>query len=122
MSLEEENEYELIKGNLQYDACRMKWTARYPFKRDPKLLPNNRYLALMTLKSMERRLLRHEEFANMYRELMNDMFNRQVARKVTEEKLHLYTVPKYYIAHHAVLKPESKSTPCRIVRYIMGCH
>ena len=46
---------------------------------------------------------------------MNDMFRRKAARKVSEEELSCYKGPKYYIAQHAVLKSDSKSTPWRIM-------
>ena len=43
------------------------------------------------------------------------MVARGVARKISTEEMSSYDRPFYYISHHAVLKPESKSTPCRIV-------
>ena len=46
---------------------------------------------------------------------MDDMLNRKVCRLLSNEEVKTYTGPKYYIAHHKVIKKESKSTPCRIV-------
>ena len=43
------------------------------------------------------------------------MIDREVARNVEEEELINYKGAKYYISHHAILRQESKSTPCRIV-------
>ena len=42
------------------------------------------------------------------------MVARGVARKITIEEMSSYHGPFYYISHHAMLKPESKSIPCRI--------
>ena len=39
----------------------------------------------------------------------------QLARKVTEEEMRRYSGPVHYISHHEDLRPESKSTPVRIV-------
>ena len=51
----------------------------------------------------------------MYDDQIKDTMARNVARKLSKEELSNYTGPTHYIAHHEVLKPESKSTPVRIV-------
>ena len=43
------------------------------------------------------------------------MLSREVARKLTKDEISNYNGPVHYIAHHAVLKPTSKTTPLRIV-------
>ena len=55
------------------------------------------------------------EHARQYGQQICEMISRNACRKVSKSELESYKGPIYYIAHHAVFKPESKSTPCRIV-------
>ena len=43
------------------------------------------------------------------------MIDRGIARKLSEEEINSYSGPVHYIAHHAVVKPDSVTTPVRIV-------
>ena len=64
---------------------------------------------------MEKHLSLDPEHATLYRHQIDNTVARGVARKITIEEMSSYDGPFYNISHHAVLKPESKSTPCRIV-------
>ena len=91
------------------------WTVTYPWKRDPKDLPDNKPTALAVLKSTEKRLLKNSARGELYKEQIQDMVTRGVARQLTKDELTSYMGPVQYINHHEVMRPDSSSTPCRIV-------
>lgn len=55
------------------------------------------------------------EYVTNYQNEIQDMKDRGIARMLSEEEMKLYIGPVHYIHHHEVLKPESASTPFRIV-------
>ena len=114
-TIQEERELELIERNLTFNSEDNKWTAEYPWIKDPNDLPDNRKVAMAKLAAAERRLRKNADHAKVYDEQIKDMLARNVARKLSKEELTNYIGPTHYIAHHEVLKPESKSTPVRIV-------
>ena len=65
---------------------------------------------------MERRMIKlSEDHQQAYRSQMKDMKKRGVCRKISDEERRTYRGPVHYIHHHEVLKPDSVSTPLRIV-------
>ena len=114
-TIKEEKELALIEKNFHYDQEAKRWIAEYPWIRHPKDLPDNKKAAFAKLISTERRLAKNSEHAKVYKEQIQDMVNRGVARKLTKTELRNYKGPIHYISHHEVLKPDSKSTPVRIV-------
>ena len=115
MTLKEEREYKLIEDRLIYKSDVKKWEAGYPWIKDPRTLPDNRSFVLGALKATEKRLKRTPEHAKVYQRQIEDMVKRNAARKLSNNDMNDYDGPVFYISHHEVLKPESKSTPCRIV-------
>ena len=115
MTIQEEQEYQLIDSNMNYDPIAHRWIAGYPWVRDPQNLPDNRCFAMSRLISTEKRLLKDPNVASVYSREIKSMVHRGAARKLTEQEIQVYQGPKFYIAHHAVMKPDSSSTPCRIV-------
>jgi hypothetical protein len=110
-SFKEEQELKIIRENLEYDDSNQCWITSYPWIVDPRNLPDNYNVALATLEKTERTLQKDELWANMYKEQMNDMVHRKVARPLTS----LWKGPIFYISHLAVLNPKSNSSPVRIV-------
>ena len=114
-TIKEERELTLIEENLSYDKQTNRWIAEYPWIKDPMDLPDNRKVALAMLASTERRLAKSPVHATVYDNQVKDMVNREVARKLSKDEIDNYKGPVHYISHHEVLKPDSKSTPVRIV-------
>ena len=116
ISLKEQRELTLIEEGLRYDEKQKCWQARYPWIKDPGDLKNNVKVANARLITTENRLKKLGiEYANKYQNEMEDMVNRGVARKLSDKEVLEYKGPIHYIHHHEVLKPESSSTPLRIV-------
>ena len=115
---EELSPIERKEAKIIEDSCRKvdnQWLIPYPWKRDPRELPNNKAQAFKKLEATKRRLLKNPEHAKAYDLQMVEMNQLQFARKLTEEETRRHTGPVHYISHHEVLRPESKSTPVRIV-------
>ncbi len=92
-----------------------KWLVPYPWKKDPKQLPDNRSQAVKRLEATERRLIKNPELAAAYDKQMTEMNTANYSRKLSEEELNSYEGPVHYVSHHGVLRPEKASTPLRIV-------
>ena len=62
-SIKEERELELIDKNLEYDCQDGRWMAEYPWIKNPSALPDNRRVAVATLISMEKNLIKNPQHA-----------------------------------------------------------
>ena len=91
------------------------WVVSHPWKRDPTLLPDNKSQAIKKLEATERRLMKNLEHAQAYDKQMVEMNEMAFSRKLSKQEFEGYRGPVHYISHHEVLRPESKSTPVRIV-------
>ena len=76
MSLKEEKEYQLIEQGLSFNEHCGRWLANYPWTRSPQELPDNRYVVLAILRSLERRLSRDPALASLYNQQIHDMERR----------------------------------------------
>ncbi|MEM7303856.1 MAG: hypothetical protein AAF468_22505, partial [Pseudomonadota bacterium] len=112
-TLKEEREQHQIEEGLTFKTDH--WEAQYPWIRNPNDLTNNRHSAMAMLKSTERRLLKNTTHAETYNNQIKVMVQRGVARKLLPSEIKSYAGPVFYLSHHEVIKPESESTPCRIV-------
>jgi hypothetical protein len=92
-----------------------KWTMKYPWKRDPKELPDNYTHVVRRMESTERRLLSQPDHAESYNSQMKEMEDMTFSRNLTKKEIEEWKGPVHYISHHAVIHPEKRSTPVRIV-------
>ena len=76
------------------------WLVPYPWKKNPRLLPDNKAVATKRLEATERRLKKTPEHAATYNKQMNEMCEMGFARKLTEDELTRYQGPTHYISHH----------------------
>ena len=114
MTIKDEQELKQIEDGLQYDKLKQEWTVTYPWKTNPNTLRNNFKLVAARLTSTEKKLKRQGS-CDQYNQEIASLINRGAARKLSNNEMKQYKGPVHYIPHHDVWKPESKSTPLRIV-------
>ena len=109
--------FALVQTHFCIIFARCKFDANPFFRpvKDPSDLPNNRRTTQGMFASTKKRLARNPSHAKVYQEQIQDMVDRGVARKLTREELETYQGSIHYVAHHEVLRPDSKSTPVRII-------
>ncbi|XP_031333877.1 uncharacterized protein LOC116163886 [Photinus pyralis] len=83
-----------------------------PFKTSPNNLGDSKSMAQCRLLSLERRLSKVPELRLEYNRVMQDYIDQGHMRLVQEIN---EGQSSYFIPHHAVFKPESISTPVRVV-------
>ena len=91
------------------------WMVPYPWNKDTACLPDNKSQAIKKLEATERRLIKNPEQAETYDKQMIEMNEMKFSRKLSRKEIEEYKGPVHYVSHHEVLRPESKSTPVRIV-------
>ncbi|KAJ8022200.1 hypothetical protein HOLleu_39614 [Holothuria leucospilota] len=106
------------EGKIISESCRKvgkQWLVPYPWCKDPHLLPDNKVQVERTLQTTEKRLLKNPVYAEAYNNQIREMVDMKFAKRLSKEEQENYSGPVHYISHHAVLRPEKKSTPVRIV-------
>ncbi len=111
----EQQELDMIRSGLKYDHEKEHWVTSYPWLMDPSHLPDNFTAAKYRLQKLENSLNRDPKWQKSYKDQIQDMIDREVARKLTQEEIDTWKGPKFYISHLAVVSPKSASTPIRIV-------
>ena len=115
---DELSQVEREEAEVIFSSCKnvgAQWIIPYRWKRDLNLLPDNRWLALKRLEATERRLKSSPDQGESCDKQMRELHDMNFCRKLSQEGLESCKGPVHYIPHHAVLRPENKSTPVRIV-------
>ena len=89
---------------------------KYPWRKDPSSLPDNYAQVLKKLESTKQRLVKQPEHPLSYDMQVKEMELLKFSRKLTEKEKSERKGPVHYVAQNAVLRPEKKSTPIRIVK------
>ena len=108
-------ELQMIKEKMVLNEKANCFQVPYPFKVDPLKLQNNFGQATSLLKRLERQLERDPEQAAAYCREMQKYIDRGVIVRIPPEELCEWKGPINNVSHHAVFKPDSASTPLRIV-------
>lgn len=114
----------MIEQGFTFDEVKKVWVGKYPWIKNPARLPNKYPSASGRIKATEKRLTNlGAEHCKLYQNQIDEMIAKGIARKITraERESYIgpvresYIGPVHYIHHHEVMKPNSQSTPMRIV-------
>ncbi|GBN50878.1 hypothetical protein AVEN_270062-1 [Araneus ventricosus] len=89
-----------------------KFMVKMPFKEDPSNLGESRKKAEKCLNSLWNRLRKEPKLCELYKIFMQEYLHMGHMEEVTEYE---EPVVNYYIPHHCVFRPESNTTPLRVV-------
>ena len=114
MSLREQYEYEIMKKNVTYDEIDKVYRVEYPFLEDPSVLTNNFTLVSKIAMREEKKLVK-EGLLDAFNAEFDKMVQHGALVELSEECMNAWRGPVHYTSLQHVVKPESSTTPLRIV-------
>ena len=114
LSLREQYEHQHMKQNVSYDETEKVFKVKYPFLEDPSILSNNVHQAIKIGEREERKLFK-EGLMDDFNTEFNKMISCGALVKLSKGDMESWTGPVHYVSLQHVLKPESTTTPLRIV-------
>ncbi|XP_065086542.1 uncharacterized protein LOC135708380 [Ochlerotatus camptorhynchus] len=112
-TVEEEECEETFRSTHRRDPTG-RYVVKLPFRENVSQLDDNRSLALRRFYFLERRLLREPELHAQYSKFIEEYESLGHCREVRESD-DPPSMLKYYLPHHAILRPSSSSTKLRVV-------
>ena len=115
MSRDKEMVVRRLEELMKYDENTSKVSVCYPWTQDVRKLTDNIGQAIAIQKSCEKRLLKNPLLLDAYNAELRKSMERGAIVQLTEEEINSYVGPVSYVAHHDVHKPDSTTTPLRVV-------
>lgn len=115
ISREKEAAVKRIEDSILYDADSCRVSVSYPWTEDVRKLSENVKQAIAFQSSIERKLLKDCAMVDTYNSELQKLVDRGAPTKLMQEEMNSYQGPVSYVSHLAVFKPDSATTPLRIV-------
>ena len=115
ISREKEAVVKRVEDSLIYDAETHKVSVSYPWTQDIQKLSSNVDQVIAFQSSIEKKLLKDPIMMEAYNLELQKFVDRGALVKLTQKELEDYDGPVSYVSHFAVMKPDSTTTPLRIV-------
>ena len=115
ISREKEMVVKRMEDLIKYDAEKQSVSVTYPWTEDVCKLTDNFQQAVGYQKSFERKLLRDQHLMDAYNAELKKAMDRGAIVKLSQEEMDNYQGPVSYVGHHGVYKPDSPTTPLRVV-------
>ncbi|XP_036335417.1 uncharacterized protein LOC118745857 [Rhagoletis pomonella] len=106
-----ENHFQKTHG---YDDAG-RYIVKLPFRDDSPRLGDSYTSARKQFASLERRFERDESLFNQYKAFMEEYIALGHMEKIPASEVNKSCEKVFYLPHHPVLKPDSRSTKCRVV-------
>ena len=104
-----------VEDQIKHDPRNQTVSVTYPWTEEVHKLTDNLKQAVKVQGSVERRLLKNSSHLEAYNVEFRKFIERGAISKLTEEELDGYLGPTNYVTHLPVYKPDSATTPLRIV-------
>ena len=103
-----------MEDNVSYDEAEKVFHVKYPFVEDPSILTYNISQAIRIAERVEKKVIKEGLLAEVNAEF-DKMINYGALVELSDEDMRAWNGPAHWVSLQPVLKPESETTPTRLV-------
>ena len=112
MSQEDKRFLKIVGEEIRFENGH--YSMPLPFKGDPPLLPDNKFVALRRLTNLTKRLKSDERYLQLYKDFIDKLMKNGHAERVIDSQMSNDKGQEWYIPHHGVFHPR-KPDKLRVV-------